>query len=266
LIPLKCAVSRPWTGRISLVPGLLHWVFEMAKNSAFSLDSETRFQYFSWLNLENLRKQELMRKDLGMFFWLPRLGVGAALLALLAFTSVSRAALYEITFNDRNINVGSGQIDVESASGNSYAVSGSLTVTAGQALGDWTLYVAGGTASYPSYLTSPAGAFLYNNAVYPTGQNPQYGDGGPLLDLYGLLFTDSNQDELNLWGNADGTYNLGGYVGGVLNFNVNISLGGTTIDPIPEPINNALIVFGLVFVGGACGRFILDRRRSAMKN
>jgi hypothetical protein len=203
-----------------------------------------------------------MRQKLGMFFGLPRLGVGAALLALFAFTSVSRAALYEITFNDRNVNVGSGQIDVESASGNSYAVSGSLTVTAGQALGDWTLYVAGGTASYPSSLTSPAGAFLYNNAVYPTGQNPQYGDGGPLLDVYGLLFTDSNKDELNLWGNTNGIYTLGSNIGGQT-VTVDISFGGTTIAPVPEPINCALAGFGLIFVGGSIGRFYLGRRRSA---
>jgi hypothetical protein len=207
-----------------------------------------------------------MKFFLGICFWLPRLGVGAALPVLLALTSVSRAALYEITFNDGKGNVGSGQIDVESASGNSYAASGSLDVTAGQALGDWTLYTTGGTTPYPGYITSPLNAFLYNNAVYPTGSNPQYGDNGPLLDVYGLLFTqDNGREELNLWGNADGTYTLGSNMGGQTVTAV-ISFGGTTIDPIPEPINNALIVFGLVFVVGACGRFILDRRRSTMKN
>jgi len=49
--------------------------------------------------------------------------------------------------------------------------------------------------------------------VYPT-QNPQYPDTNPLLDVYGLLFTDSNQNELNLWGNADGSYTLGSNIGG----------------------------------------------------
>jgi hypothetical protein len=188
--------------------------------------------------------------------------MGACFLAFFAFTSVSRAALYEITFNDRNVNVGSGQIDVETANGNSYAASGYLTVTAGAAVGAWTLYTAGGTTTYPNYLTSPKGAFYYNNAVYPTGKNPQYPAKNPLLDDYGLLFTQKNGNELNLWGNADGTYNLGGYIGGQLSFNVNISLGGTTITPVPEPINYALAAFGLIFVGGSVGRFCLDRRRS----
>lgn len=204
-----------------------------------------------------------MIKNLRVFFGLPCLGMGACLLAFFAFTSVSRAALYKITFNDRNINVGSGQIDVEPVSGGlySYAASGSLTVTAGAAIGNWTL--SGGTTPYPNYLTSPKGAFWYNNAVYPAGKNPQYTVNNPLLDDYGLLFTQNNGNELNLWGNADGTYNLGGYVGGTLNFNVNISLGGTTITPVPEPINYALAGFGLIFVGGSVGRFCLNRRRSA---
>jgi hypothetical protein len=203
-----------------------------------------------------------MRKYWGMFFGLPRLGVGAALPVLLAFTSVSRAGLYVITFDDGKGDVGSGQIDIESANGNSYAATGFLNVTAGQALGDWTLYVAGGTTPYPGYITSPLNAFLYNNAVYPTGQNPQYGDGGPLLDVYGLLFTDSNKDELNLWGNTNGIYTLGSNIGGQT-VTVDISFGGTTIAPVPEPINCALAGFGLIFVGGSIGRFYLGRRRSA---
>jgi hypothetical protein len=189
--------------------------------------------------------------------------MGACFLVFFAFTPVSRAALYAITFNDGGHNVGSGQIDVESANGNFYAASGNLTVTAGTAVGAWTLYTAGGTKTYPNYLTSPKGAFYYNNAVYPTGKNPQYPVANPLLDNYGLLFTQKNGNELNLWGNADGTYNVGAYIGGQLSFNVNISLGGTTITPVPEPINCALAAFGLIFVGGSVGRFCLDRRRSA---
>ena len=207
-----------------------------------------------------------MRKNCGAFWWIPRLSVGAVLPALFCFTSASHAALYGITFNDRDINVGSGQIDVESANNKYYAADGYLDVTAGEAIGTWALYVSGGTTPYPGYIYSPSGAFIYNNAVYPTGQNPQYPATNPLLDDYGLLFTQNNGNELNLWGNAAGTYTLGGNIGAWQNFNVVISFGETTIDPIPEPINNALIVFGLVFVVGACGRFILDRRRSTMKN
>jgi hypothetical protein len=36
------------------------------------------------------------------------------------------------------------------------------------------------------------------------------------------------------------------------------------VTAVPEPINYALALFGLVFVGGSAGRFYLGRRRSAM--
>src|ERR1017187_6287672 len=122
---------------------------------------------------------------------------------VLGITTQAGAGLYTITFNDGNGNVGSGQVDVELAINNYYAASGSLTVTAGQAIGNWNLYTTGGYTTYPNHLTSPAGAFYYNNAVYPTA-NPQYPTANPLLDEYGLLFTQNNGNELNFWGNADG--------------------------------------------------------------
>ena len=157
------------------------------------------------------------------------------------------ATLYDINFNDGNGDVGSGQIDVvESAGDNYYASSGDLDVTAGAASGNWNLYAAGGTTSYPGYLTSPAGAYWYNNAVYPDGNNPQYPDTNPLLDNYGLLFTQNNGNELNLWGNADGSYTLGGDIGGWQNFNVDISIGETIITPVPEPSTMIAGVFLLV--------------------
>jgi hypothetical protein len=166
---------------------------------------------------------------------------------VLGITTQAGAALYNIIFNDGNGDVGSGQIDVELANNVYYAASGSLSVTAGQAIGNWNLYTAGGYTSYPNYLTSPAGAYWYNNAVYPTG-NPQYPTANPLLDQYGLLFTQNNGNELNLWGNADGTYTLAGNISGWQNFYVTISFGGTTIAPVPEPVNVALGIFGGIFL------------------
>jgi hypothetical protein len=187
------------------------------------------------------------------------------LLAALALgiTTQAGAGLYYIAFNDGNGNVGSGQIDVELAINNYYAASGSLTVTAGQAIGNWNLYAAGGYTSYPSRLTSPSGAYWYNNAVYPTG-NPQYPTANPLLDDYGLLFTQNNGNELNLWGNADGTYTLGGNINGWQDFNVTISFGGTTITPVPEKVNCALACLGLIFVSGKAVRFYVRQHRSTL--
>lgn len=172
----------------------------------------------------------------------------ALLFATLAigFTIQAGAGLYDITFNDGNGNAGSGQVDVECANNNFYACSGYLNITSGGATGDWTLYAAGGTTPYPGYILSPAGAYDYNNAVYPTGDNPEYPNTKCLLDLYGLLFTQSNGNELNLWGNSDGSYTLGGDVGGWQNFNIDISFEGTTITPVPEP--STLIVCGFLLI------------------
>jgi len=189
---------------------------------------------------------------------------------VLGLTTPAGASLYDINFNDGNGNSGSGQIDVESANNNFYAASGYLNLTTGGTSGEWLLYVSnaspGGTTSYPGYIYSPSGVFIYNNAVYPAGQNPQYPDTNPLLDNYGLLFTQNNGDEINIWGNADGTYNLGGSVGGQLNFNVNIGLGGGTsndsmIAPVPEPSTFFAAAFLLVPIGASVVRLTLRKNR-----
>lgn len=196
------------------------------------------------------------------------------LLAALAvgITPQAGAGLYGITFSEpANGDYGSGTIDVE----NGFAVSGTFNVTSGPAaaLGVWTLYPAPVKQSYPSYLTSPAGAFWYNNAVYLSpATNPQYyPPANPYLDNYGLLFVrsgpggitgTSGEDELNLWGNSDGSYTLYGDINGNRYGPTDVS-GVKTITAVPEPINCALAGFGLIFVGGSAGRYYLGRRRSA---
>jgi len=100
--------------------------------------------------------------------------VGAALLALFAFTSVLRANLYEIAFTDPGANnVGTGQIDVEGG----YAVSGNFDVTAGAAIGAWEfcILLAGTGGTWDSQLTSPLGGVHIRHAVYLNpDSNPQY--------------------------------------------------------------------------------------------
>jgi hypothetical protein len=195
-----------------------------------------------------------------MCFWLPRCAMGMVLTALFAFTSVSRADLYEITFTDPGAdNVGSGQIDVEGG----YAVSGSFDVTVGAATGAWNLYSAGGTGgTWNSLLTSPQGAFIYDNVVYlDPNINPQY-PGSSFLDKGGLLLTDGNNDELNLWGDGNGVYSLYAEISGV-KYNPAVDSGFSTITAVPEPINYALAGFGLIFVGGSARRFYIGRRRAA---
>ncbi len=176
---------------------------------------------------------------------------------IMALTHKADAAPYQLNFNDNLGDVGSGQIDIVEVlvGGNtSYqAVSGYLNVTGGGAAGSWTLYTAGGATTFPNYFYSPAGAYIYNNAVYPDGNDPQYSGVTSLLDNYGLLFTQSNGNELNLWGNSDGSYTLGGNVGGWQNFsatiNINVADGSgettqLTIAPAPEPATLALFISG----------------------
>ena len=184
---------------------------------------------------------------------------------VLGATLMARACLYDITFNDGRGDIGSGEINVQTANGNCYctACSGYLNVTSGEATGCWNLFSSGGATSYPGYLLSPAGAYWYNNTVYQSGSNPQYGNRGPLLDVYGLLFTQNGGNELNLWGNADGTYTLAGNIGGWQNFNVNISFGGTSITPVPEPSTILACGFLLVPIGASAYRSLRKKTLQA---
>jgi hypothetical protein len=163
------------------------------------------------------------------------------LIAVLALGLKAQAdGLYDITFTDGGVNVGSGQIDVESG----YAVSGYFDVTAGIASGNFTL--AGGTAVYPSTITSPKGGFFYDNAVFFTS-NPQYPTTNPFLDGNGLLFIAVGGNEINLWGNADGSYSLYGDITG--NGYDPQAIGVSSITPTPEPSSLALIALMLVPAG-----------------
>ncbi len=167
-----------------------------------------------------------------------------ALPAILASdTKAQTDGLYAITFTDGGANVGSGQIDVESG----FAISGHFDVTSGTALGDWTL--SGGTTAYPNQLLSPAGAFNYDNAVY-LATNPQYPTTNLFLDIGGLLFTDTNANEINLWGNADGSYSFFGAINNV-RYDPAV-IGVATITQVPEPSN--VFILALLFL--AVGLFV----------
>ena len=176
------------------------------------------------------------------------------LVAVLAWGVKAQAdGLYDITFSDAgDVNVGSGQIDVVAG----YAVGGYFDVTIGAALGAYTLYTGGGTSgTWTSLLTSPQGAFYYDNAAYiPTSTNPQYSsDPTAYIDNGGLLFTDVSGDEINLWANGDGTFSFYGDIGGN-KYNPAV-IGSSTINPVPEP-STTLFSF---LLSGALGAFWLTR-------
>jgi len=174
------------------------------------------------------------------------------LAGLLAFgLKVQADGLYDITFSDAGgVNAGVGQIDVVGG----YAVNGYFNVTAGIALGNYSLYTAGGTGgTWNSTLTSPLGAFYYDNAVYiPPTPNPQYpSDPAAYLDNGGLLFTDLSGNEINLWANGNGTFS---FYGDISNNKYDPqAIGASTITPAPEPSSLALVALMLV-PAGVCFR------------
>ena len=173
----------------------------------------------------------------------------AAILAL--GVTVEADGLYDITFSDGGANVGYGQIDVIGG----YAVSGYFNVTAGLALGSYSLYTAGGTGTYLSPLTSPAGTFFYDNAVY-LSSNPQYPVNNPFLDNNGFLFRDVNNNEVNLWAPADdGTYSFDAYINGAY-IDPNGFVGASNITPAPEPSGLSILTVTLI----SSGIFYFQRR------
>jgi len=90
-------------------------------------------------------------------------------------------------------DVGSGTLNTTNIGGGAFlATAGTLTVTAGNDMGSYTLYPGG-----PGVSLSPSGFFQYNNVVYP-GANP-------LLDIDGLLFAGA-VPEINIWGNSANNY------------------------------------------------------------
>ena len=181
----------------------------------------------------------------------------ATLLALLVLGFKAQAdGLYNITFTDAGANnVGFGQIDVESG----FAVSGYFDVTAGLAAGNYFLYTAGGTATYPATLPSPSGKFIYDNAVYLTS-NPQFPTTNPYVDSGGLLFTDVSNNEVNLWGNADGTYTFDAVIANAY-LDPSGIVGVSSITPTPEPSTLALI--GLMLV--PAGLFFRHHRKAQLQ-
>jgi hypothetical protein len=176
-------------------------------------------------------------------------------------TSQACAGLVVINFDDGGNNSGSGATDVEDG----YAISGNFIMTVGLAAGDWTL--TGGTPSSPGSGSSPSGFFKYDNMVN-LGSDPF------LTTTGGLLFTDSNGDQLNIWAARPGTYDLwavnsaGVYyveAGAYPGYPDATSSGTVTVTAVPEPVNYALTGFGLILVGASLRRLYVSYPRSTMK-
>jgi hypothetical protein len=119
---------------------------------------------------------------------------------------------------------GFGTLNLISESAGTYlATAGSITVTGAQDIGTFPLYAGG-----PGLVSSPNGAFIYNNLVYPSSN--------PTVDVNGgLLFDNGGGLETNIWGNSAGNYSF--YTGTAAgNYSIAITADGSfTFDVASTP-------------------------------
>ncbi len=102
------------------------------------------------------------------------------------------------------------------------ATTGSLTVTGGSDLGTYPLYPGG-----PGVTTSPGGAFIFDDLVFPAQD--------PTLDPDGLVFVGGGS-EINIWGNSLDNYSFYTYIGGT--YTTQVTSAGfftTAVNATPDP-------------------------------
>ena len=111
--------------------------------------------------------------------------------------------LFDFTFTISPETGYGGLNTTDEGNGEFLATNGSLTVTGGNDIGTYPFYLGG-----PGVTISPAGAFDYDNVLFP-----YYPTANPPLDMDGLLFTGPGL-EINIWGNGAGNYSYYDYSGG----------------------------------------------------
>jgi len=107
--------------------------------------------------------------------------------------------LYDFNFSI-GTQAGFGSLNtLDQNNGSFLATAGSLTVTGAAEVGTYPLYPAGTG-------TSPSGAFLYDDLLFPT-TNPPINNNGP-------LFRNSSGFEVNIWSNGPSSYEFDSHDGG----------------------------------------------------
>ena len=184
-----------------------------------------------------------------------------AAMALGATVSPSKADVsYSFSFSDTadGVYITNGILDVSGGQ----AISGGGTLTGP---GPWAggLAISLATLSTPGVQPNPGGLFTY---VGGTG-NVQ-GDTVFPLDTFGLIFTASNGDWINLWSNGGDNYGLGAVNAnsegndGTYVYNdtgtANFEIPPSQVGAVPEPSTWAMMILGFAGIG-----FMAYRRKSS---
>jgi len=134
---------------------------------------------------------------------------------------------------------------------------GQLTLSAplGSLAPNETFTVYDQSTTYPNNLISPNGGYQYDNQLFVTNNNPYAGSGSyvssDILDDWGLLLIAKNGDELNIWGNGSGTYEVNGGFNGAGNGSIDIKFNseGLTLTSVPEAGQVAASTMALLGLG-----------------
>lgn len=168
--------------------------------------------------------------------------IGARTSALIAATlfgaSFASATTYTFTYTD-SLQSAFGTLSTDAQD---FATAGVLDVVSGPDAGVYNLFA---NPSEPGTATSPLGAFIYDDRVYPAAT--------PHLDTYGLLFTGGGL-EINIWGNS-GPHDYSNWSSFGNGYNVSQNDGTFTLQTTPEPFSAATLAIG--------GVALLHRRRRA---
>jgi hypothetical protein len=160
---------------------------------------------------------------------------------ILAPWSAANATVYDFTFNSSSESI-VGQLTVDASDNEVTNLTGTLSGAVNDTINGFIA-----TASFPTPVSLPDGAFFYDNVFYP-GQNS-------LVDQFGVVFTTAGNPGgyWNLWSGAPGDYSL--YESNLAgDYPIGISGGSLDPTPVPEPSTWVMMLIGLAGLGSAAYR------------